>query len=166
MANKTFDALVFSPKNSKESIVNSLVTTIASREKADPGNNYIAKVAHVYSEGENAGINYFVFGDSLKEQKGISSNLVEQSSKQSEIDEQKVIDLINENTSKIEINDEKLNQIVTEKLEGKSLEISDEKISKAVEDKLADSSMLTNLVKEEVAKNKTSLDVSDIIAFS
>ncbi|KGT36607.1 hypothetical protein KU70_04575 [Campylobacter fetus] len=68
MANKIFDSLVFSTNKSKDEIVASLVTSIAQREKADPSNNWIARVTHIYNTGENAGASYFVIGDKLKEQ--------------------------------------------------------------------------------------------------
>lgn len=151
MANKTFDSLVFSPTRSKQEIVTALVASIASREESDPGNNWIARVAHIYSAGENAGASYFVIGDSLKTQKRLPSNLIEAPTSQS---------------GSVAIDDERLAQIVEEKLQDQSLEISDERISQVVDSKMTNSQALSELVKSEVAKNKTSLDISDIIAFS
>lgn len=151
MANKTFDSLVFSPTRSKQEIVTALVSYIASREQADPANNWIARVAHIYSAGENAGASYFVIGNRLKEQKQLPSNLVE--APVTQVD----------NTG---IDEARVSQIVEEKLQGQSLEISDEKIAQVVDSKIANNETLSTLIKSEVAKNKTSLNISDLIAFS
>ncbi|KGT36606.1 hypothetical protein KU70_04570 [Campylobacter fetus] len=64
------------------------------------------------------------------------------------------------------IDEIRVTQIIDEKLQGQSLQISDEKISQAVEEKIANNETLSTLIKAEVAKNKTSLGISDIIAFS
>ncbi|TWO22628.1 hypothetical protein YZ82_01550 [Campylobacter hyointestinalis] len=151
MANKIFDSLVFSPTKSKQEIVTALVAAITKREKADPTNNWIARVSHIYNVGENARASYFVIGDSLKEQKQLSSNLVETPVAQA---------------SNAEIDEARVSQIVDEKLQEQSSTINDERILQIVENEIANNQTLSELVRSEVAKNKTSLDISDIIAFS
>lgn len=77
MANKKLDTLVFSIAKNKDEIVRATVDTLNSRESNNPDNKYITQVTHVHKDGENAGKQYFIISDSLKNEKGLDSNLID-----------------------------------------------------------------------------------------
>lgn len=77
MANKKLDTLVFSIAKNKDEIVRAAVDTLNSRESNNPDNKYITQVTHIHKDGENAGKQYFIISDSLKNEKGLDSNLID-----------------------------------------------------------------------------------------
>ena len=77
MANKKLDALVFSTAKNKDEIIQDTVTTLNSRENKNPDNKYIAQVTHVYKDGENAGKQYYIVSDALKNEKNLDSNVLD-----------------------------------------------------------------------------------------
>ena len=77
MANKKLDALVFSTAKNKDEIIQDTVSTLNSRENKNPDNKYIAQVTHVYKDGENAGKQYYIVSDALKNEKSLDSNVLD-----------------------------------------------------------------------------------------
>ena len=77
MANKKLDALVFSTAKNKDEIIQDTVSTLNSRENKNPENKYIAQVTHVYKDGENAGKQYYIVSDALKNEKSLNSNVLD-----------------------------------------------------------------------------------------
>ena len=77
MANKKLDALVFSTAKNKDEIVQDTVTILNFRENKNPDNKYIAQVTHVYKDGENAGKQYYIVSDALKNEKNLDSNVLD-----------------------------------------------------------------------------------------
>lgn len=77
MANKKLDALVFSTAKNKDEIIQDTVSTLNSRENKNPENKYIAQVTHVYKDGENAGKQYYIVSDALKNEKNLDSNVLD-----------------------------------------------------------------------------------------
>ena len=77
MANKKLDALVFSTAKNKDEIIQDTVSTLNSRENKNPENKYIAQVTHVYKDGENAGKQYYIISDALKNEKSLDSNVLD-----------------------------------------------------------------------------------------
>lgn len=77
MANKKLDALVFSTAKNKDEIIQDTVNTLNSRENKNPDNKYIAQVTHVYKDGENAGKQYYIVSDALKNEKSLDSNVLD-----------------------------------------------------------------------------------------
>ena len=63
MANKKLDALVFSTAKNKDEIIQDTVITLNSRENKNPDNKYIAQVAHVHKDSENARKKYYIVSD-------------------------------------------------------------------------------------------------------
>ena len=77
MANKKLDALVFSTAKNKDEIIQDTVSTLNSRENKNPENKYIAQVTHVYKNGDNAGKQYYIVSDALKNEKSLDSNVLD-----------------------------------------------------------------------------------------
>lgn len=77
MANKKIDTLVLSRTQSKDEIVEATVATLNSRENKNVENKYIAQVTHTYKDGENAGKQYYIVSDALKNEKSLDSNVLD-----------------------------------------------------------------------------------------
>lgn len=146
MATQVIPTVVLSDSKTKESIIASVVSSMNSREeKATDGSKFISTVYHAYEIGKNAGETYFVFSDSLKNDKKLKDNLVQPNVKTGEIDEEVVNKLINE-----KIGNEDITTTITEKV--------NEAISDGIEEKV------DAKIKESINQEKIVEDVKNAVS--
>ena len=105
---KKLDTIVLSSNTPKDTIVSSTVTTL--NKKTTDKETYIAEASHVYENGENAGDNYFIVSDYLKNLKNLESNVITLPEK---ITEEKIKQIIAENPN---LTKEEINELVANKI--------------------------------------------------
>ena len=77
MATKLIPTIVFSIATPKNTVVTSTVQQLDAKEAKNTGTLYIAEVNHVYDTGKDAKARYFVISNSIKNNKGLSSNVID-----------------------------------------------------------------------------------------
>lgn len=156
MANKKLDVLVFSTAKNKDEIIQDTVSTLNSRENKNPDNKYIAQVTHVYKDGENAGKQYYIVSDTLKNEKSLDSNVldinvglsVEQIQaliaqaqlNGANIDTEAIRNLIAGELAKnpADITEQRVQELITQSVSSK---VSETRVNELIDSKLLDSSL-------------------------
>ena len=170
MANKKLDALVFSTAKNRDEIIQDTVTTLNSRENKNPENKYIAQVTHVYKDGENAGKQYYIVSDALKNEKSLDSNVLDINAGLSTEQVQALIAQAQLNGANIDI--EAIRSLIAEQLAKNPANITEQRvqelISQSVSSKvsetrvneLIDNKLLENSIKVVNVESDGVIDIS------
>ena len=165
MANKKLDALVFSTAKNKDEIIQDTVSTLNSRENKNPDNKYIAQVTHVYKDGENAGKQYYIVSDALKNEKSLDSNVLdinvglsveqiqaliaEAQLNRANIDQEVLKNLIAQELAKnptTGITEQRVQELITQSISSK---VSETRVNELIDNKLLDNSVKVVNVKSD-----------------